>query len=75
MINVGADCFFASEITAKNNADAVKERTPKISCLGARETLLRLSCNCGRQFQVELLNIQAFAVTKKARNSRYLIVS
>ena len=29
MINVGADCFFASEITAKNNADAVKERTPK----------------------------------------------
>lgn len=72
MINVGADCFFASEITAKNNADAVKERTPKreilipkISCLGARETLLRLSCNCGRQFQVELLNIQAFAATKK----------
>ncbi len=29
MINVGADCFFASEITAKNNADAVKERMPK----------------------------------------------
>lgn len=74
MINVGADCFFASEITAKNNADAGKgedaeERnfdSGKFLVWAPRETLLRLSCNCGRQFQVELLNIQAFAVTKKS---------
>lgn len=43
MINVGADCFFASEITAKNNADAVKERTPK------REILIPENFLSGRQ--------------------------